>query len=70
MKITVADRIKQADAARILGCVRQRIQQRIKNGSLVSEEVIDAVGNKTVYCSLKQVQSLKETLDSNKKRAK
>jgi len=62
-RIPVLDRIKQADAARVLGCSRQRIVQRIKKGSLKFIIIKDAMGNETVYVSLKQVQKLKVSLE-------
>lgn len=62
-KILVADRIKQADAAKILKCSRQRISERIERGSLKALVVKDALDNETTFVSLEQVQELKKNLD-------
>ena len=67
--IAVMDRIKQADAAHILGCTRQRVSERIKQGSLKYEESIDALGHKTRFVSLKQVRALKEEIDKVTKKS-
>ncbi len=68
-RILLDDRIKQADAARILKCSRQRIKQRIKKGSLIHDEIEDVLGNKTVFVSLKQVEELAKQAENlaNKK---
>jgi len=67
--IAVMDRIKQADAAHILGCTRQRVSERIKQGSLKYAESIDALGHKTRFVSLKQVRALKEEIDKVTKKS-
>jgi len=62
-KIAQDDRIKQADAAHILGCSRQRVSERIKQGSLKYMVTTDPLGHETRHVSLKQVQTLKAELE-------
>lgn len=61
--IPLNDRIKQADAAHILGCSRQRVFQRIASGSLSYVIQTDALGKEIRFVSLKQVQALKQELE-------
>lgn len=67
--IATKDRIKQSDAARILKCSRQRVLQRIEDGSLKHIVIKDPLGNETRFVSLKQVNDLKTELTKQGKKS-
>jgi hypothetical protein len=58
IKILPEDRLKQADAARLLHCSRQRIFDRINQGSLDYTVCKHPSGKSVRYVSLKQVKAL------------